>query len=98
MEKFEKKIKDPVSTLVAFLKVGHQNAVDVKFVADNVKHALKDKLSIVLIDGSFNEPMLKKYKVAHFPSWILFNSGKEVWRAEGMKNSAEIEEAIKSLV
>lgn len=98
MEKFERKIKDQAPILVAFLKVGHQNAVDVKFVADKVKHALKDKVSIVLIDGSFNEKMLTKYKVAHFPTWILFKNGKETWRAEGMKTPAEIEESIKSLI
>lgn len=98
METLEKKLGQDAPVLVAFMKVGHQNAVDLKFEADDLKKEFKDKINIMLIDGSFNAPLLKKYKIDHFPSWVLFKGSKEIWRAEGMQPVDGISAAVKGLV
>lgn len=98
METLEKKLGQNVPTLVAFMKVGHQDVVDLKYEADDLKKEFKDKMNIMLIDGSFNTPLLKKYKIEHFPSWVLYSGKKEVWRAEGMQPLSKLTAAVKGFI
>lgn len=81
-------------TLAVFMKVGGQNAADVKLQMDRLKKEYATKASLVKVDASFDRDTLEKYKISKFPTWIVFKNNQEIWRGEGEQT---VEVLIKGL-
>ena len=52
------------------------------------------KFTIVKVDGSKDQDLLKAYKVTALPVFILFKNGKQVWRKEGIVAEKEIADML----
>ncbi|WP_218598060.1 thioredoxin [Polaribacter sp. NJDZ03] len=52
-------------------------------ILKEVKDALGDAVSIVKIDVDKNQSLAAKYEVRGVPTFILYKSGKQVWRQSG---------------
>jgi thioredoxin 1 len=52
-------------------------------ILKEVKDTLGDKISIIKIDVDKNKSLATKYDVRGVPTFILYKSGKQVWRQSG---------------
>ena len=59
-------------------------------VLKEVKDNLGDKVSIIKIDVDKNETLSSKYHVRGVPTFILFKSGKQLWRHSGIVAKNEL--------
>ena len=59
-------------------------------ILKEVKTALGDKVSIIKIDVDKNQPLAAKYQVRGVPTFILYKSGKQVWRQSGAVQKNEL--------
>lgn len=91
-------IRDSKPTLVCFMHAGRQDAVEVKYEGEELRRKFADKANIVLVDGSFNQAMMRQYHIATYPSWILFKDGQEVWHDGGMKPVSLLSDMINRFV
>jgi rhodanese-related sulfurtransferase len=48
------------------------------------------KFKLLQIDGGAQEDLAKELKAVSFPTFIIYKSGKEVWRKEGMVSKEEL--------
>lgn len=65
-------------------------------ILKEVKDVLGDKVSIIKIDVDKNQPLAAKYQVRGVPTFILFKSGKQVWKQSGVVQKNELVSVIKS--
>ena len=92
---FENVIKESVPTLVVFQHVGRQNAVEVKYMFEDLKKKYAGKANLIRVDASYNEPLWTRFQIHEFPTWVLFKEGEELMREGGHKNEADLEEMLK---
>ncbi len=67
-------------------------------VMAELKERTAGKANVVQIDGDENSDLLDKYHVKHFPTFILFKDGQEVWRDGGEKPYSELKDMIDRFV
>jgi len=65
-------------------------------IVAEIKTKYKDQLSVVAVDGGANDLLMQEVKVDALPTFILYKSGKEVWRHQGFIEQKELEQKIKS--
>src|SRR5215203_2874321 len=53
------------------------------------------EIKLVKIDAGIEDEIVKKYQVEGLPVFILYKSGKQIWRQEGMVTKKELEKVIK---
>ena len=53
------------------------------------------EIKLVKIDAGVEDEIVKKYKIDGLPVFVLYKSGKEIWRQEGIITKKELEEVIK---
>ena len=56
----------------------------------------KEKLTFCLVNADLSVEEVKKYNVNVLPTFILFKSGNEIWRKEGMVSREELVELVKT--
>ena len=61
-----------------------------------VKEVLKDEVSIIKIDVDKNQQLAAKHQVRGVPTFVLYKSGKQVWKQSGMVQKNELISIIKS--
>ena len=66
-------------------------------VLDQVADELKDKVVIGKLDIDESLDLAKEYEVMSVPTMILFKDGKEVDRIVGLRQKAQILEAINNI-
>ena len=59
-------------------------------ILKEVKDALGDKVSIIKIDVDKNQSLAAKYQVRGVPTFILYKSGKQVWKQSGVVQKNEL--------
>ena len=52
-------------------------------------------LSLIKVDGSRDQQLLKQYVVTALPVLILYKNGKQVWRKDGIADEKEISDLMK---
>jgi len=65
-------------------------------ILKEVKALLEDEVSIIKIDVDKNQQLATKYQVRGVPTFVLYKSGKQVWRQSGMVQKNELVRIIKS--
>ncbi len=91
---FEDRIKESTPSLIIFLHVAEQDAVDAKYLAEQVQKKYADKLNVQRVDTSFNHVVADKYRIESYPTYILFKQGEELMRETGHKTLTELSEMI----
>lgn len=91
---FEQIIKESTPTLVVFLHAAGQDAVEVKYLAEELERKYAGKANIKRVDSSFNHHVADKYRITDYPTWVLFKQGEELMRESGKKTVNELSELI----
>ncbi len=94
MKTLRSKIKESVPTLVVFQHAGNQNAVDVKYLINNLKTQFGDRVNIERVDASYDGNIKMEFKLNEYPTWILFKEGQELMRESGHKTEAELTDMV----
>ncbi len=95
---FEKCLSSGKPVLLAFLHAGRQDAVEVKYIIKDLRKKYGDKAEFLMVDGSYNHALARKYKIDTYPSWVLFKDGKEVWNAGGIKSFDAVDESVSGFI
>ncbi|MBD5280773.1 MAG: thioredoxin family protein [Bacteroides sp.] len=93
MKTFEEKIKESVPTLVVFMHHGSQDAVDVKYLTEEVKAKYEGKANVMRADDPHGR-LKVTYRLEEYPTWIVFKEGQELMRESGKKSAAELSDMI----
>lgn len=93
MKTFVEKIKESIPTLVVFLHHGSQNAVDVKYLTEEVKSKYEGKANVVRADDPHGKLKIR-YRLEEYPTYIVFKEGQELMRESGKKTVAELSDMI----
>lgn len=96
--RFEKCLVSGKPVLLAFLHAGRQDAVKVKYDIEALRKKYGDKALFLMVDGSYNHELARKYKIDTYPSWVLFKEGQEVWRDGGSKKFETIDESVNGFI
>ncbi|MDE7181387.1 MAG: thioredoxin family protein [Muribaculaceae bacterium] len=91
---FEEVIKESIPTLVIFQHAGRNDAVEVKYIFDELKKKYEGKANVMRVDASYNEPLWTRFQVRQFPTYILFKEGQELMRESGEKTANKLSELI----
>ena len=95
--RFKKCLESGKPVLLAFLHAGQQNAVKVKYDIEELRKKYGDKALFLMVDGSYNHEMARKYQIDTYPTWVLFKDGQEAWRAS-TKKFETIDESINGFI
>ena len=62
-------------------------------IINAIKADYKKQMTVLNVDGGANEVLMQQVKAEALPTFILYKSGKEVWRQQGFieKNALEAE-------
>ncbi len=94
MKSLTEKIRESVPTLVVFQHAGNQDAVEVKYLLQELRAKYGDRVSIVRVDASYNGEYKEHYKLEEYPTYILFKEGQELMRESGKKTLGELEDML----
>ncbi len=94
MKNFETIIRENVPTLVVFQHAGNNNAVDVKYLTQELRAKYGDRAHIERVDSSYNGNLKMRYKLQEYPTWILFKEGEELMRESGKKTVGQLEDML----
>ena len=64
-------------------------------IVAEIKAKYKNQLSVVAVDGGANDLLMQEVNIEALPTFILYKSGKEVWRHQGFIEQKALEQAIK---
>lgn len=65
-------------------------------VIQQLKTTMDKKVKVSYIDGGQNTSLMDQYKVEALPTFIIYKSGKEVWRKQGIVSQEEFTKVINS--
>lgn len=91
---FKEVIKREKPTLVVFLHAAGQDAVDVKYILEDLNKKYGDKVELQRVDVSYNHHLNTEYKLSKYPAWVLFKQGEELMRETGTKTLGQIDELV----
>lgn len=94
MKKLEEKLAEKTPSLVAFMHAAGNDAVDVKYITEELRAIYGDKVNIIRVDSSYNRPVIRKYNLNAYPTWILFKEGQELMRESGEKTVNQLSQLI----
>lgn len=94
MKKLEEKIKETIPTLVVFHHAADGDAAKIQYLVDELSDEFSGRASIVPVDCSHDGQFKVRYRLDHYPTWILFKEGQELMRENGEKSKAEISQMI----
>lgn len=94
MKSLVEKIKEKIPTLVVFQHAGEQDAVEVKYLLNELRAKYGEQACVISVDASYNGQYKKWYKLEEYPTYILFKEGQELMRESGKKSQAQLEDMI----
>ena len=94
MKTFEDRINEGIPSLAVFIHAGHQDAVDLKYLVEELRIKYGDKVNIMRVDASYDHRLNRQYDIKTYPTWILFKKGEELMRESGHKSLGDLEKMI----
>lgn len=91
---FVQVINEATPCLVVFQHAGRQDAVEVKYLFEELKKKYDGRANVMRVDASYNEPLWTRYQVHAFPTYILFKEGQELMRESGKKTIGQLSELV----
>jgi len=96
MSKFSEIINQDKPVLVDFFAEWCGPCKMMSPILKEVKEILGNKVSIIKIDVEKNQALAAKYQVNGVPTFVLFKSGKQVWKQSGALQKTELVSIINS--
>lgn len=93
MKTFKEIIKESKPTLVVFMHPGSQDAVEIKYLVEDVKKKFADKANTARADDTHGK-LKVEYRLEEYPTYILFKEGQELMRESGNKTVSELSDMI----
>lgn len=94
MKSLQEKIQDKIPSLVVFQHACNQDAVEVKYLMEELRAKYGDRANIIRVDASFNGNVKVHFKLKEYPTYILYKEGEELMRESGKKTLAQLEDMI----
>ncbi len=94
MKNLEAKLRESIPSIVAFQHMAEHDAVEVKYLVEELRKKYGDRVNVIRVDSSFNRPVIEKYKLNAYPTWILFKEGEELMRESGKKTIGELSQLV----
>lgn len=91
---FKETIKGTTPSLIVFIRAAGQDAVAVKYLAEELQAKYGDKVKVQRADVSFNHKIADEFRITQYPTWVLFKEGQELMRESGLKTVTELSELV----
>lgn len=98
MTDLQKALSESKPTLVELYKNGCSACADMASVVAELREKLGDEANVIQVDGTQNQDLMREYKVASYPCWLLFKDGAVAWRDYGRKNFGELEHMVRDFI
>ena len=98
MNEFEKARVANEPTLVELFRPGDEKCREMEPVVAELKARFAGKAQVIAVDGTAHPDVMKEYKVASYPCWLLFKDGQVVWRTYGRPDTGELEQMVRDFV
>ncbi len=95
---FQTALSDAKPTLVEMYRPGDEACEEMNTVVAEVRRHLGDRANVLQIDGTENQDIMREYKVASYPAWLLFKDGAVAWRDYGRKPFGELEHMVRDFI
>lgn len=86
-------IKESKPTLVVIMHPGSQDAVEIKYLVDDIKNKYAGKANTAKVDDVHGQYKVE-YSLNEYPTYIVFKEGQELMRESGDKTASQLEEMI----
>lgn len=93
MKTFKETIKESKPTLVVFMHPGSQDAVEIKYLIDEIKYKYAGKANTARVDDTHGQ-LKVEFRLNEYPTFIIFKEGQELMRESGRKTESQLEEMI----
>ena len=97
-EKLEKALQETCPTLAVLYRPGDEDCEEMAPVLEEVKTRLAGKANVIDINGTENQDLIREYKVAAYPAYLLFKDGELVWHDYGRKSFGELEHMLREFI
>lgn len=94
MSKFSEIINGDTPVLIDFFATWCGPCQTMSPILKQVKDELGDAVKIIKIDVDKNQAIAQNFQVRGVPTFVLFKSGKQVWRQSGMLSKADLKQKI----
>lgn len=94
MKTFQDRINEGIPSLAVFIHAGHQDATEIKRLAEGLRSKYGDRINIMRVDASYDHRLKKQYDILRYPTWILFKDGQELMRETGIKTLTELSDMV----
>lgn len=94
MKTFESRINEGIPSLAVFMHAGHQDAAEIKRLAEELRNEYGDRINLMRVDASYDHRLKRRFDIRTYPTWILFKKGEELMRESGHKSAAELSRMI----
>lgn len=91
---FKETIQKSTPSLIVFISAAGQDAVEVKYLAEELQAKYADKVNVQRVDVSFNHEIADEYRLSKYPTWVLFKEGEELMRESGRKTVTELSDMV----
>lgn len=85
-------------TLMDFYTEQCSYCMTMKPLVDAVEEVFKEDMEVLKIDTDENKTLASYFRIRSVPTFILFSSGKEIWRKSGLISKRELKEMIKEVL
>ena len=93
MKSLKETIKEAKPTLVVIMHPGSQDAVEIKYLVQDLKKKFADQANTARVDDVHGQYKVE-YRLNEYPTFIVFKEGQELMRESGSKTAGELEEMI----
>lgn len=87
---FDALIQSEMPVVVDFRKTDCEPCSLLDPVLEQVKHVLEKRIEVVRVDADANPELALQYRISYFPSLLLFQDGRLLWRQTGLMGKEEI--------
>ncbi len=94
MKTLLEKIKEKIPTMVVFMHAGNQDAVEVKYLVEELTEKYKNRAAVARVDASYNGSYKVNFKLKEYPTYIVYKDGQELMRESGKKTIAQLSDMI----
>lgn len=94
MAKFGKLIDTNLPVLLGFYNRSDGNLLQLDATFEDIMQELEGQVKIYKIDAGENPDLIKALQVKEFPSFVIYNRGKMVWRNNRTMNGRGLIQAL----